>query len=129
MVDGDRALIAVMVYSFARVGAVIGTPRYMDSSFGSRSSSSYGWEILFDGYRYDPDTGLYREGDPDGPIVGFHSGIKGEAYVDPDLARLLRGLIDFGFGAGHGLVRLGLERVELALQGSPPGGKLFLFGG
>ena len=37
-----------------------GQPRYMDASFGSRSSSSYGWETLFDGYRYDADTGFYQ---------------------------------------------------------------------
>ncbi len=37
-----------------------GTPRYMDGSFGSRGSSSYAWETLFDGYRYDLESGLYQ---------------------------------------------------------------------
>jgi RHS repeat-associated protein len=37
-----------------------GQPRYMNASFGSRSSSSYTWETLFDGYRYDPESGLYQ---------------------------------------------------------------------
>ena len=37
-----------------------GKPRYMDKSFGSRSSSSYGWETLFGAYRYDLETGLYQ---------------------------------------------------------------------
>jgi RHS repeat-associated protein len=37
-----------------------GIPRYMTASFGSRTSSSYDWETLFDGYRYDTDTGLYQ---------------------------------------------------------------------
>ena len=37
-----------------------GQPRYMDASFGSRGSSSYGWETLFDGYRYDLESGLYH---------------------------------------------------------------------
>jgi RHS repeat-associated protein len=37
-----------------------GQPRYMDGSFGSRASSSYTWETLFDAYRYDPESGLYQ---------------------------------------------------------------------
>ena len=37
-----------------------GTPRYMDASFGSRSSSNYDWETLYAGYRYDLETGLYQ---------------------------------------------------------------------
>ncbi|MCW5556147.1 MAG: hypothetical protein KIS67_28835 [Verrucomicrobiae bacterium] len=37
-----------------------GAPRYMDGSFGSRGSSSYAWETLFDGYRYDLESGLYQ---------------------------------------------------------------------
>jgi RHS repeat-associated protein len=37
-----------------------GTPRYMDASFGSRASSSYGWETLFGAYRYDLESGLYQ---------------------------------------------------------------------
>ena len=37
-----------------------GQPRYMDGSFGSRASSSYDWESLFDAYRYDPESGLYQ---------------------------------------------------------------------
>jgi hypothetical protein len=37
-----------------------GAPRYMDASFGARSSSNYGWETLFGAYRYDADTGLYQ---------------------------------------------------------------------
>lgn len=37
-----------------------GTPRYMDGSFGARSSSSYGWETLFGAYRYDLETGFYQ---------------------------------------------------------------------
>lgn len=37
-----------------------GQPRYMDGSFGARGSSSYGWETLFDGYRYDTESGLYQ---------------------------------------------------------------------
>jgi RHS repeat-associated protein len=37
-----------------------GIPRYMTANFGNRTSSSYDWETLFDGYRYDTDTGLYQ---------------------------------------------------------------------
>jgi RHS repeat-associated protein len=37
-----------------------GQPRYMTANFGTRTSSSYDWETLFDGYRYDTDTGLYQ---------------------------------------------------------------------
>ncbi|MCW5556152.1 MAG: RHS repeat-associated core domain-containing protein, partial [Verrucomicrobiae bacterium] len=37
-----------------------GTPRYMTAAFGYRDSSSYGWETLFDGYRYDTIPGLYQ---------------------------------------------------------------------
>jgi RHS repeat-associated protein len=37
-----------------------GTPRYMTSAFGNRSSSSYEWETLFDAYRYDLESGLYQ---------------------------------------------------------------------
>jgi RHS repeat-associated protein len=37
-----------------------GQPRYLDASFGSRANSSYTWETLFDGYRYDPESGLYQ---------------------------------------------------------------------
>jgi RHS repeat-associated protein len=37
-----------------------GQPRYMNASFGSRSSSSYTWETLFDAYRYDTESGLYQ---------------------------------------------------------------------
>jgi RHS repeat-associated protein len=43
-------------YGFDGFGGV----RYMDPSFGSRSSSSYDWETLFGGYRYDQETGLYQ---------------------------------------------------------------------
>jgi RHS repeat-associated protein len=37
-----------------------GQPRYMDASFGSRANSSHTWETLFDGYRYDTESGLYQ---------------------------------------------------------------------
>jgi RHS repeat-associated protein len=37
-----------------------GEPIYMDASFGSRSSSSYGWETLFASYRYDLDSGMFQ---------------------------------------------------------------------
>jgi RHS repeat-associated protein len=37
-----------------------GQPRYLDASFGSRANSSHTWETLFDGYRYDPESGLYQ---------------------------------------------------------------------
>ncbi len=37
-----------------------GKPRFMDASFGARSSSSFDWETLFDGYRFDTETGLYQ---------------------------------------------------------------------
>ena len=43
-------------YGYDGFGAV----RYMNASFGSISSSAYAWETLFDGYRYDSDTGLYQ---------------------------------------------------------------------
>ena len=36
-----------------------GMPTFLTAAFGSRSSSSYAWETLFAGYRYDADTGLY----------------------------------------------------------------------
>jgi RHS repeat-associated protein len=32
----------------------------MDGSFGSRTGSSYGWDVLFAGYRYDAESGLYH---------------------------------------------------------------------
>ncbi|MCW5554527.1 MAG: hypothetical protein KIS67_20505, partial [Verrucomicrobiae bacterium] len=37
-----------------------GTPRYMTAAFAYRDSSSYDWETLFDGYRYDLPSGLYQ---------------------------------------------------------------------
>jgi RHS repeat-associated protein len=37
-----------------------GQPRYMDGSFGSRSSSIFDWETLFDAYRYDTESGFYQ---------------------------------------------------------------------
>jgi len=37
-----------------------GTVRFMDGSFNSRSSSSYGWETLYGDYRWDSETGLYQ---------------------------------------------------------------------
>ena len=37
-----------------------GQPRVMTPTFGSRSSSSYDWETLFDAYRWDSETGLYQ---------------------------------------------------------------------
>jgi len=37
-----------------------GKVRFLDSSWGSRQSSSYDNEILYCGYRYDPETGLYH---------------------------------------------------------------------
>ncbi len=37
-----------------------GTPRYMDASFGNRSSSNYDWETLYAAYRYDKETGFYQ---------------------------------------------------------------------
>lgn len=36
-----------------------GSPRFMNASFGS-ASSSYTWETLYGAYRYDADTGLYQ---------------------------------------------------------------------
>ncbi|MCW5554525.1 MAG: hypothetical protein KIS67_20495 [Verrucomicrobiae bacterium] len=36
-----------------------GTPRYMDIDFDP-ASELFGWETLFDGYRYDRDSGLYQ---------------------------------------------------------------------
>jgi RHS repeat-associated protein len=42
-------------YGYDGFGAV----RFMTSSFGT-STSSYAWETLFDGYRYDSDTGFYQ---------------------------------------------------------------------
>jgi hypothetical protein len=36
-----------------------GKPRFMDASFGSRASASFEWETLFDGCRFDTETGLY----------------------------------------------------------------------
>jgi RHS repeat-associated protein len=32
----------------------------MDASFGARASSSFDWETLFDGYRFDTETGTYQ---------------------------------------------------------------------
>ena len=37
-----------------------GTVRYMDGSFGSRTGSSYDWETLFAGYRYDTASRIYQ---------------------------------------------------------------------
>ena len=37
-----------------------GTPAFMTASFGSRTSSSYAWETLFCGYRFDSSTGIYQ---------------------------------------------------------------------
>lgn len=38
-----------------------GSARVMDSSFGSRTTSSYDWETLFGAYRFDTETGLYYD--------------------------------------------------------------------
>jgi RHS repeat-associated protein len=37
-----------------------GGVRYMTAAFAARSSSSYDWETLFDGYRYDAESGFYQ---------------------------------------------------------------------
>jgi RHS repeat-associated protein len=52
-----------------------GKPRFMDASFGARSASSLDWETLFDGYRFDAETGLYQ--------VRFR-------YLHPGLGRWMR---------------------------------------
>jgi RHS repeat-associated protein len=51
-----------------------GKPRFMDASFGARSTSSYDWETLFDAYRFDTETSLYH--------VRFR-------YLHPNLGRWL----------------------------------------
>jgi RHS repeat-associated protein len=51
-----------------------GQPRVMTPTFGSRASSSYTWETLFDAYRWDSETGLYQ--------VRFR-------YLHPNLGRWL----------------------------------------
>ena len=43
-------------YSYTASGQV----SYLTASFTSRSSSSYGWEILFGAYYFDVETGLYQ---------------------------------------------------------------------
>jgi len=40
--------------------AAFGQPRFMDGSFGSRSSSSSDWETLYGDYRFDPESGYYQ---------------------------------------------------------------------
>jgi RHS repeat-associated protein len=37
-----------------------GVPVFLDASYGSRASSSYDWETLFDGYRYDPALQMFH---------------------------------------------------------------------
>lgn len=37
-----------------------GQVRFMDASFGSRATSTYGWETLYADYRYDSESGLYQ---------------------------------------------------------------------
>jgi RHS repeat-associated protein len=37
-----------------------GMPSYFDGSYGTRSSSAYGNDVLYSGYRCDPVTGLYN---------------------------------------------------------------------
>ncbi|MBD3319731.1 MAG: hypothetical protein GF350_01395, partial [Chitinivibrionales bacterium] len=54
VVDGDSGNV-VERYAYDPYGK----PHIMDASFGSRSSSSYDNEILYCGYRFDPETGLY----------------------------------------------------------------------
>ncbi len=53
VVDATGAIQERYLYS------AYGTPAIMDASFGSRSSSSYSWETLYAGYRYDSATGLH----------------------------------------------------------------------
>ena len=43
-------------YSYSGFGATV----FMTASFGARTASSYTWETLFCGYRYDSNTGLYQ---------------------------------------------------------------------
>jgi RHS repeat-associated protein len=52
-----------------------GQPRFMTSGFGSRTSSSYGWEVLFDAYRWDQECGFYQ---------------VRNRYLHPELGRWLR---------------------------------------
>jgi RHS repeat-associated protein len=52
----DTSGTVVERYGYDGFGGV----RYLDGSFGSRGSSSYGWETLFGAYRYDANTGLYQ---------------------------------------------------------------------
>jgi len=68
-----------------------GRPTFLTGSFGSRSSSSYAWETLFAGYRWDSEVGRYqiRErylGSPLGcwqsrDAIGYKGGINLYEYV------------------------------------------------
>jgi RHS repeat-associated protein len=40
--------------------AVYGMPSFLTAAFGNKSSSSFEWETLFGGYRWDADTGLFH---------------------------------------------------------------------
>ncbi len=37
-----------------------GVPEYLTASFASRNNSDYEWEVLYGGYRFDADTGVYQ---------------------------------------------------------------------
>jgi RHS repeat-associated protein len=37
-----------------------GTPRFMNASFGSISSSAYDWNVLYASYKWDEETGYYQ---------------------------------------------------------------------
>ena len=59
-----------------RIGyAPYGQAHFMDGDFAARTASAHDWNILFGGYYYDPETGLYH--------------VRNRFY-DPNLGRFLQ---------------------------------------
>ena len=64
-----------------------GTPTFLTSGFGSRSSSNYAWDALYTGRQYDPETGLYHQRNrPYGAEIGRFTSRDPIGYFIPNEA-------------------------------------------
>jgi RHS repeat-associated protein len=119
-----------------------GMPTFLTAAFGSRSSSSYAWETLYAGYRYDADAGLYlarnRILDPRtgswgqrDPLEDIYASLNVYEYcssdpfldVDPyglvegyweGVGNVLKGYGDAGVGLATGLWQMASSPLETA---------------
>jgi RHS repeat-associated protein len=76
-----------------------GMPNFLTSAFANRSSSSYQWETLYAGYRWDPAGGLL-----DARRRQLHSVIG--AWLERDPAKSHGGRDPYSYAGGHCISRI-----------------------